>query len=47
MIARPSEGIEKLIYNNQTVGYTPTVEPKAEVVTTEENEETAVEITEE
>ena len=47
VIARPSEGIEKLIYNNQTVGYTPTVEPKAEVVIIEENEAMAEEITEE
>ena len=46
VIARPSEGIEKLIYNNQTVGYTPPIEPKAEVVIIEENEETAEEITE-
>ncbi|AWW26487.1 BMC domain-containing protein [Acetobacterium carbinolicum] len=45
VIARPSEGIEKLIYNNQTVGFTPPVEPEAEVVTKavtiEENTETA------
>jgi Carbon dioxide concentrating mechanism/carboxysome shell protein len=58
VIARPSEGIEKLIYNNQTVGFTPPVEPEAEVVTkavtieenvetAEENEETAEESTEE
>jgi microcompartment protein CcmL/EutN len=58
VIARPSEGIEKLIYNNQTVGFTPPVEPEAEVVTkavtieenvetAEENEETAEENTEE
>ncbi|PKM48682.1 MAG: BMC domain-containing protein, partial [Firmicutes bacterium HGW-Firmicutes-6] len=47
VIARPSEGIEKLIYNNQTVGYTPPIEPKAEVVIIEENEETAEETTEE
>jgi microcompartment protein CcmL/EutN len=54
VIARPSEGIEKLIYNNQTVGFTAPVEPEAEVVTkavtieenvetAEENEETAEE----
>ncbi|MDZ5724799.1 BMC domain-containing protein [Acetobacterium sp. K1/6] len=47
VIARPSEGIEKLIYNNQTVGFTPPVEPEAEVVTKavtiEENVETAEE----
>jgi microcompartment protein CcmL/EutN len=47
VIARPSEEIEKLIYNNQTVGYTPPIEPEAEVVIIEENEETAEEITEE
>lgn len=47
VIARPSEGIEKLIYNSQTVGYTPTVEPKAEVDIIEENEAMAEEITEE
>ncbi|WP_414733535.1 BMC domain-containing protein [Acetobacterium carbinolicum] len=45
VIARPSEGIEKLIYNNQTVGFTPPVEPEAEVVTKavtiEENTKTA------
>lgn len=41
VIARPSEGIEKLIYNSETVGYNPPVELKAEVVTIEENEETA------
>lgn len=41
VIARPSEGIEKLIYNSETVGYNPPVEPKTEVVTIEENEETA------
>lgn len=46
VIARPSEEIEKLIYNNQTVGYTPPVEPKAEVDIEEKNEETAEEATE-
>ena len=52
VIARPSEGIDKLIYNNQTVGYIPpeepkAEEPKAETVIIEENEETAEENTEE
>ena len=52
VIARPSEGIDKLIYNNQTVGYIPpeepkAEEPKAETVIIEEKEETAEENTEE
>ena len=52
VIARPSEGIDKLIYNNQTVGCIPpeepkAEEPKAETVIIEENEETAEENTEE
>ena len=51
VIARPSEGIEKLIYNSQTVGYTPPVEPQAEVVVEESNaeanEEVVAETTEE
>ena len=51
VIARPSEGIEKLIYNSQTVGYTPPVEPEAEVVVEESkaeaNEAVVAETTEE
>ena len=51
VIARPSEGIEKLIYNSQTVGYTPPVEPQAEVVVEESkaeaNEAVVAETTEE
>ena len=31
VIARPSEEIEKLIYNSQTVGYTPPEETKVEI----------------
>ncbi|MGV8907129.1 MAG: BMC domain-containing protein [Acetobacterium sp.] len=32
VIARPSDEIEKLIYNSQTVGYTPIEEPIAEPI---------------
>jgi len=35
VIARPSEGIEKLIYNSHTVGYTPPEAIQAEEETTE------------
>lgn len=35
VIARPSEGIEKLIYNSHTVGYTPPEVIQAEEETTE------------
>lgn len=47
VIARPSEGIEKLIYNSQTVGYTPIVEPKAEVIMAEVEKEAIEEAAEE
>jgi microcompartment protein CcmL/EutN len=47
VIARPSEGIEKLIYNNQTVGYTPPEEPKADVDIEAKNEEPTEKSTEE
>lgn len=47
VIARPSEGIEKLIYNSQTVGYTPIVEPKAEVIKAEVEKEAIEEAAEE
>jgi len=40
VIARPSEDIEKLIYNSQTVGYTLPEEPEAEVAIQEKREET-------
>jgi len=40
VIARPSEGIEKLIYNRQTVGYTMPEEPETEADIEEKQEET-------
>ena len=47
VIPRPSEGIDKLIYNSQTVGYTAPEEPKVEAIIEAENEETTEVTTEE
>ncbi len=43
VIARPSEGIEKLIYNRQTVGFIQPEEPKVETDIEETNEVTTEE----
>ncbi|MGL4607702.1 MAG: BMC domain-containing protein [Eubacteriaceae bacterium] len=41
VIARPSEDIEKMIYNSQTVGYTPEKQEPVLVAETEKEEEPA------